>query len=68
MRNEVATSNERGQFRTADLAETSRAVWVLCRSVADWYVLKGPKTPAETAMHHVRYSLALVGDTKTRST
>lgn len=68
MRNEVAAGNERGQFRTEDVTEATRAVWVLCRSVADWYVLKGPKTPADIAAHYVRYSLALVGDTKTRST
>lgn len=68
MTNEVAAGNERGDFRTVDEAQATRAIPVLCRSVADRYVPKGPTTPASISTQYVRYLLALVGDTKTRST
>ena len=51
----------KGIFKTQDVPEATRAVWVLCRSVADWYKPKGPKSPAELAAAYVQFALALVG-------
>lgn len=62
VRDEVDAGKRQGVFRVRDVSETTRAVWVLCRSVADWYVPKGPKTPAQIAQSYVEFSLALVGD------
>ena len=62
MRRDVEAAKAQRHFRTSDPHEATRAVWVLCRGVADWYVKKGPKTPAEIAATYVGFALALVGD------
>jgi AcrR family transcriptional regulator len=66
MRREVMAAQKQGQFLVEDAKEVTRAVWVLCRSVADWYVAKGAKTPAEIARTYVDFCHALVRDTKAR--
>ena len=67
MRREVVAAQEQGQFLVQDAQEVTRAVWVLCRSVADWYGQKGPKSPAEIARTYVNFCLALVRDTESQS-
>ena len=61
VRREIESCVEQGVFKTKDVPEATRAVWVLCRSVADWYTPRGPKSPAELAAAYVAFSLALVG-------
>ncbi|MDP3137915.1 MAG: TetR/AcrR family transcriptional regulator [Burkholderiaceae bacterium] len=61
VRREIENGVASGEFRTQDVPEATRAVWVLCRSVADWYAPKGPKSPAELARAYVGFALALVG-------
>jgi AcrR family transcriptional regulator len=61
VRQEIEAGVAKGAFKTTDVPEATRAVWVLCRSVADWYTPKGPKSPAELATAYIAFSLALVG-------
>lgn len=60
LRDEITTAAEAGTFATQEPRETSRAVLVMCRGVADWYRPGGPATPDEIAERYVRYSLAIV--------
>ncbi|MFA7391025.1 MAG: TetR/AcrR family transcriptional regulator [Pigmentiphaga sp.] len=62
VRREIEAGRRVGVFRAPDVPETTRAVWVLCRSVADWYTPTGPKSPAELADAYIGFALALVGD------
>lgn len=62
VRREIEAGVASGEFATKDIPEATRAVWTLCRSVADWYAPKGPKTPAQLAAAYVDFALALVGD------
>lgn len=67
VRREVEGGQAAGVFRTTDAHEATRAVWIMCRGVADWYLRDGLRTPKEIAERYVRFALALVGDTKTKA-
>ena len=64
LRQEIAAAQKLQIFRTTDVREATRAVWVMCRGVADWYVKDGPKTPEEIALTYVNFALAVVSDRK----
>lgn len=62
LRREVAAAQKTGLFGTTDVREATRAVWAMCRGVADWYVPEGPKTPEQIAKAYVKFALSIVRD------
>ncbi len=57
----VGDGVERGLFRVAHPAETTRALLGMLQAIADWYRPDGPLSPAQVAERYVEIALNTVG-------
>jgi hypothetical protein len=64
LREAVVEASATQVFRTQDPSGATRAVLLLCRSVADWYSPSGRQTAEEIAGDYTRFALAQVEDSE----